>query len=315
MFKTILAAVVAVPLMVSSAWANSITIVGSSTVFPFSTTVAERFALDGYPAPVVESTGTGGGFKLFCADKSDIVNASRQIKPAEHENCIASGVTPVEHQIGFDGIVIGQSVDGVEFQITERQLFLALAKKVPIDANQFVPNPFDSWYQISPNLPDVKIRVLGPPPTSGTRDAFLEIAMENGAKDVLKQMEIELTKDQFKTLSHTIREDGAYVEAGENDNLVLQKLQADPTAVGIFGFSFLENNRDSVRGLKINGVSPEFEEIAEGNYPISRSLFFYVAGNRLVNNEDLQEYIKLFLSEDMIGEDGALIDKGLIPLE
>lgn len=290
-------------------------IVGSSTVFPFSTTVAERFSKETrYKAPIVESTGTGGGFKLFCSENGpDIVNASRRIKDSEIEKCKKAGVTPVENQIGFDGIIIGQSTGGEEFEVTTEELFLSLAKHIYIDG-KMVLNPNKKWSDVA-DLSNTSIRVLGPPPTSGTRDAFLELVMEKGAKAHLEKQGIELDKKDFKAFSHSIREDGSYVEAGENDNLILQKLNADQNSVGIFGFSFLDQNRDSVRGLKVDGVEPTFDNIASGDYPVSRSLFFYVDSERENKDEELKSFIELFLDEEMIGEDGVLVDKGLIPKE
>ena len=266
----------------SSLARDQINIVGSSTVFPFSTAVAERFGKStDFKTPVVESTGSGGGMKLFCAGTGastpDVTNASRRIKKSEADKCAKNGVTPVEAKIGFDGIVIANSRSAPNLELTLKQIFLALAKNIP-DANEnIIPNPFLNWSEIDPSLPDVRIEVLGPPPTSGTRDAFAELALEGGCKefDFIKAMK-KTDKAAYKALCHTVREDGAYIEAGENDNLIVQKLEANPSALGVFGYSFLEQNSDLVQGSLVNGVEPEFEEIASGNYPIARSLYFYV---------------------------------------
>jgi len=254
---------------------DQINIVGSSTVFPFSTTVAERFGKSTeFKTPVVESTGSGGGLKLFCAGVGerypDIANASRRIKASEVEKCAANGVNEIiEAKIGFDGIVLANSREAAQMEISTRDIFLALAKDVPNGEGATQPNPYTTWDEINPELPAIKIEVLGPPPTSGTRDAIAELALEGGCKsfDWIKALK-KTDKSAYKALCHRIREDGAYIEAGENDNLIVQKLQANPTAFGIFGYSFLEQNSDSLQGSIVNGVPPEFEEIADGNYPI-----------------------------------------------
>jgi phosphate transport system substrate-binding protein len=299
---------------------DQIQIVGSSTVFPFATTVAEAFGGKGqFKTPVVESTGSGGGLKLFCAGMGegtpDITNASRRIKKSEIDKCTAAGITEItEVQIGFDGIVLANSKASAPVELTKKQIFQALAKQVPIDG-RLVPNPYMTWQDIDPSLPDTKIEVLGPPPTSGTRDAFVELAMEGGAKqfDMLKALR-KSDKKAFKAVAHTIREDGAFIEAGENDNLIVQKLVANPAALGIFGFSFLDQNADRIQGGVIGGVEPTFENISSGNYGISRSLYFYVKNAHVGKIPGLQEFIVEFTSEDAFGEFGYLTDKGLIPL-
>ena len=300
---------------------DQINIVGSSTVFPFSTTVAERFGKStAFKTPVVESTGSGGGMKLFCGGVGkttpDITNASRRIKSSEAEKCAANGVTPIEAKIGFDGIVLANSRKSERMKITRQQIFLALAKDVPNSAGELIPNPYSMWSEIDPSFPAVKIEVLGPPPTSGTRDAFAELALEGGCKtfDFIKAMK-KTDKSAYKAVCHTMREDGAYIEAGENDNLIVQKLQTNPTAFGVFGYSFLEQNSDTMQGSIIGGVEPEFEEIASGNYPIARSLFFYVKKEHIGVIPGITEYMKEFTREDTWGEDGYLVDKGLIPLD
>jgi phosphate transport system substrate-binding protein len=300
---------------------DQINIVGSSTVFPFSTTVAERFGKSTpFKTPIVESTGSGGGLKLFCAgvgeDTPDIANASRRIKASEVKLCAQNGVSEIiEAMIGFDGIVIANSVDADPLEISLRDLYLALAKDVPAGDGTTRPNPYTTWKQVNPALPDIAIEVLGPPPTSGTRDAFAELAMEGGCKtfDWIKTLK-KTDKAAYKSLCHTLREDGAYVEAGENDNLIVQKLRANPAAFGIFGYSFLEQNSDVVQGAVINGVAPEFEDIADGKYPIARSLYFYVKAAHVGVIPGISEYLAEFTDEDTWGEDGYLADKGLIPL-
>lgn len=314
-------AVLAITTAVPAFARDQINIVGSSTVFPFSTTVAERFGKStSFKTPIVESTGSGGGLKLFCAgnglDTPDITNASRRIKPSEVALCAENGVTGiVEAKIGFDGIVLANSVEAEHVDLTLRDIFLALAKNVPMEDGTTQPNSYETWDQINPDLPNVKIEVLGPPPTSGTRDAFVELAMEGGCNsfDWVKALK-ESDKSAYKSLCHTLREDGAYVEAGENDNLIVQKLDANPDAFGVFGYSFLEQNSDLVQGSSINGVTPEFEEIADGSYPIARSLYFYIKQSHVGQVPGMQEFLSEFTAEDTWGEDGYLTDKGLIPL-
>ena len=299
---------------------NQINIVGSSTVFPFSTTVAERFGKSTeFKTPVVESTGSGGGMKLFCSgvgeNTPDITNASRRIKSSEAEKCAANGVTPIEAKIGFDGIVLANSRTSGRMEITRKQIFLALAKNILNAGGEIVPNPYSMWSEIDSSLPAVKIEVLGPPPTSGTRDAFAELALEGGCKqiDFIKAMK-KVDKSAYKALCHTIREDGAYIEAGENDNLIVQKLQANPAAFGVFGYSFLDQNSDTMQGSIVGGIKPEFEEIASGNYPIARSLYFYVKKEHIDLVPGITEFMKEFTEDDTWGEDGYLVDKGLIPM-
>lgn len=298
---------------------DKISIVGSSTVFPFSTAVAEQFGKKtSFTTPVVESTGSGGGMKLFCSGVGegtpDIANASRRIKDGEFQKCIENGVTPVEVRIGFDGIVLANAKSGSTFSLTRKQIFQALAKNVPVDG-KMVPNPYIKWSDIDASLPNLKIEVLGPPPTSGTRDAFVEIAMRGGAKefDSLKALRKE-DKKAFNAIAKDLREDGAFIEAGENDNLIVQKLEANPSALGIFGFSFLDQNADKLKGATVGGAAPEFELIAAGDYPISRSLFFYVKKEHVGVIPGIAEFVAEFTSEGAWGDEGYLADKGLIPL-
>ena len=309
-----LAAAVTVGVVGAAEARDQIRIVGSSTVFPFSTAVAEQFGkTSSFTTPVVESTGSGGGMKLFCAgvgeDHPDITNASRRIKKSEFENCTKNGIDITEVKVGFDGIVLANAKSGPSLDLTLEQVFLALAKEIPVDG-KLVANPNTMWSDIDPSLPNAKIEVLGPPPTSGTRDAFVEIAMEGGCKTLAGAKDLGLAKKAC----HEIREDGAFIEAGENDNLIVQKLEANPAAFGIFGFSFLDQNSDKVKGAKINGTEPEFEEIAAGNYPVSRSLYFYVKQQHVGVIPGIKEYVTEFTSDTAWGPDGYLVDKGLIPL-
>lgn len=302
---------------------DNINIVGSSTVYPFATVVAEQFGkTTSFKTPKIESTGSGGGFKLFCAgvgvETPDITNASRAIKKSEYEKCQANGVKEiVEVKIGYDGIVVANAKKTSPLKLTRKDIFLALAKDVPNPkgGDTLVPNPYKTWKDVNPALPNVKIEVLGPPPTSGTRDAFVELAMEGGAKkfDFIKAMK-KTDKKKYKAVCHTVREDGAYVEAGENDNLIVQKLNANPDALGIFGFSFLDQNTDTIQGSYVDGVQPTFDAIADGSYPVSRPLFFYVKKSHVGVIPGIQEYLTEFTSEKTWGEDGYLSDKGLIPM-
>ena len=334
---------------------DSVSVVGSSTVYPFATVVAERFGRSSsFKAPKIESTGSGGGLKLFCkgvgANTPDITNASRRIKKSEYDSCQVNGVTAiVEVLVGFDGIAIANSRKSPQFKFSLQDLYLALAKDIPGADGRLVPNPNKTWKDVNASLPAQKIEVLGPPPTSGTRDAFAELALGGGAKtladlkalrdldadqvDDIKAMMAKLGmpvgvydalsekkgkapkgKDLFKTIAYAVREDGAYIEAGENDNLIVQKLEANPNALGIFGFSFLEENGDKVQGSEVNGVAPSFDSISTGDYPVSRPLYFYVKGAHVGKIPGIQEYAMEFTSNKAMGEDGYLTDRGLIPL-
>ncbi|MBV7434142.1 substrate-binding domain-containing protein [Cardiobacteriaceae bacterium TAE3-ERU3] len=324
MKKIILSAAVAAMTVSTGAYAQAsrdyISIVGSSTVYPFATLVAERFGrTSGFKTPKIESTGSGGGLKLFCAglgpSNPDITNASRAIKDSEVETCKANGIEGItEVKIGYDGIVIANSKQADQFDLSEQEIFLALAKKVPNPdgSETLVDNPYKTWADVNSDLPNQNIEVLGPPPTSGTRDAFAELAMEGGCNtfEFIKAMD----KEQHKAVCHGLREDGAYIEAGENDNLIVNKLVANPAALGIFGYSFLEENTDKVQGSKIDGVAPTFEAIADGEYPLSRPLFFYVKNDHIGVIPGLKEYVSAFVSEDASGANGYLKQNGLVPL-
>lgn len=299
---------------------DQISIAGSSTVFPFSTAVAEQFGKTGkFKTPKVESIGTGGGIKEFCKgvgiQYTDIANASRRIKKEEVADCNKNGVTDiVEVKIGFDGIVIAESKAGANMELSKEVLWKALAKQVPVNG-ALAANPYKMWSEIDPKLPKLKIEVLGPPPTSGTRDAFVELVMEEGCKNFPEIKALEASdKKAHKVACTQMREDGAFIEAGENDNLMVQKLVSNKDALAIFGFSFLDQNADKIRGINVGGVAPTFENIASGKYGVSRSMFFYVKKAHVAVVPGLKEFIAAFTDEKAWGKNGYLVDKGLIPL-
>lgn len=335
---------------------GNVSIVGSSTVYPFATVVAERFGRSSkFKAPKIESTGSGGGLKLFCrgvgSNTPDITNSSRRIKKSEYDDCQANGVTGiVEVLVGYDGIALANASSATELNLSLQDIYLALAKDIPGPDGRLIPNPNNTWKDVNPALPANSIEVLGPPPTSGTRDAFAELALGGGAKifpslKLLAQLPAskaqEITaamaslglpagmyqamqqqkgkapsgEDLFAAIAYAVREDGAYIEAGENDNLIVQKLAANPNAVGIFGYSFLEENGDKVQGARVDGVVPDFDTIASGDYPVSRPLYFYIKIAHVGKIPGIQEYAAEFTSSRAMGEDGYLPEKGLIPLE
>ena len=319
----VFAIMVSVPAANAASARNYINIVGSSTVYPFATVVAEKYGkTTAFKTPKIESTGSGGGLKLFSAGVGvghpDITNASRRIKQSEFDKCMKNGVKEViEIKVGYDGIVMANAKGAPTLRLNRKDVFMALAKEVPdpTGTEKTVPNPYKTWKDVNAELPDQPIEVLGPPPTSGTRDAFVELAMEGGAKKFgwLKALR-KKDKKAFKAIAHTIREDGAYVEAGENDNLIVQKLEANPKAVGIFGFSFLDQNADKLKGSFVDGIEPTFDNIADGKYPVSRPLFFYVKKAHVDMIPGIREYLEEFTSEKAWGPDGYLSEKGLIPM-
>ncbi len=304
----------------SQAPRNGIWAAGSSTVFPFSTRVAENFArTSGGAAPRVEALGTGGGIQAFCQgvgpSTPDIANASRQMKKSEYALCQQNGVIDiVEIQIGFDGIVVATARTGAEFNLRLQDLYLGLAKEVPGGAG-FVANPSTTWQQVNPALPAQRIQVYGPPPTSGTRDAFLELGMAPGAALIPAMAAIKASDaDRFEGLSHTLREDNVWIDSGENDNAIVQTLTRTPGSLGVFGFSFLEQNLDTVRAETIDGVPPSIDTIADGTYPLARSLFIYVKKQHIGVTPGLQAFVQEFLSDASAGRGGYLQDRGLVPL-
>ena len=294
--------------------AETLHIVGSSTVYPFSSAIAEELgAITKHKTPLVESTGSGGGFKLFCSgtgkNTPDITNASRRIKKKELDMCAKNGAKDItEAIIGYDGIVVAQTKKNKDFSLTRKHLFLALAAKVPNTSNnKLIDNPYTKWNQIDASLPNKKIRVYGPPTSSGTRDAFEELAMQSISK------KIELYKKaNFKKYSK-VREDGVYIPSGENDNLIVQKLVKDTTAIGIFGYSFLQENAHKIKSISVEKKDPTMSNISSGDYPISRSLFFYIKNT--APSPAQTAYVQLFMNDSMIGADGYLSELGLIPLE
>jgi len=296
---------------------DQIQVVGSSTVFPFTTAVAENFGkLGKFKTPVVESTGTGGGMKLFCTGVGegtpDLTGASRKIKDSEIESCKKAGVTSItEVLIGYDGIAFANSKSGPSVNLTRKQIFQALAKQLPVNG-QLAANPYKMWNEIDPSLPAQKIEVLGPPPTSGTRDAFVELVMDKGCEEFPEIKALE--GDAKKAACQSIREDGGYVEAGENDNLIVQKLESNANAFGIFGYSFLEENADKLQGAKVDGVAPSFETVSDKSYPVSRELYIYVKNAHVGVIPGIREFVAEFVSERAMGEEGYLADKGLITL-
>ena len=349
------AAVVAGINTAQAAARDNISVVGSSTVYPFATVVAERFGRSTkFKTPKIESTGSGGGLKLFCkgvgANTPDITNSSRRIKKSEYDDCQANGVTGiVEVLVGYDGIAIANAKSAPQLELSLKEVYLALAKDIPGPDGKLIANPNKTWKDVNASLPATRIEVLGPPPTSGTRDAFAELAMGGGAKqiadlktlrglkadqvDEIKAMMARLGipagvyvalqeqkgkapkgKALFQAVAHAVREDGAYIEAGENDNLIVQKLAANPDALGIFGYGFLEENGDKVQGSEINGVIPSFESIASGDYPVSRPLYCYIKRAHVGKIPGIQEYATEFTSPKAMGEDGYLPERGLIPL-
>lgn len=347
---------------------DAIRIVGSSTVFPFSAAVAEQFgAKTDFPTPVVESTGTGGGLKLFCdglgREHPDIANASRRIKVSEFRRCLDNGVSEVvEIKVGFDGIVLANAEEAPAFAVSREQIFRALARRIPTapDDCTLIDNPHQTWFDVDPSLPPFPIEVFGPPATSGTRDAFVEIAMEPGAwavpcldglaalhqgvdetaEDYLKRVQRywptatleDLTVDDgasaedgapmallsgddwVKAVAYTLRDDGGWIDAGENDNAIVNTLVETPTALGVFGFSFLDQNEDRLKGALVDGVAPVFEAIESGDYSIARSLYFYLKRGHLDVTPGLRAFAMEFTSEAATGAFGYLDEKGLIPL-
>ncbi len=290
---------------------SKIRIVGSSTVYPFSSAVAEEFgATTRFPTPVVESTGSGGGHKLFGEggglDTPDLTNSSRKMKVSEYTRAKKNGAGKItEAVIGYDGLTIAQNKANDSVDFTLKEITLALAAKVPNpNGSGLVDNPYTNWSEISSDLPDRKIKVYGPPTTSGTRDAFEDLVLEHATEN-MSAYDGEYTK---------IRQDGPWVNAGENDNLIVKKIDNNKEAFGVFGYSFLDNNRDKIQAVTVGGVKPKPETVSSGEYPISRSLYFYIKASHLDDVPGMYKYAEMFMSEDMIGPGGQLTKLGLIPL-
>lgn len=316
--KTKLVSAVAVVLFMlaganSATARDQISIVGSSTVFPFATTVAEKFGQQSdFKTPVIESTGSGGGLKMFCkgigALHPDIANASRAIKPKEAAQCADAGIDPIEYLVGYDGITISNARTSPQASFTKLDIFNAVALDVMIDG-KWVPNPYKKWSDIRAELPDIKIDIMIPPTTSGTRDAFVELIMHKVCKK-----EYGMSKKEYKARCTAVRVDGGHVvPMGENDNLLIEKLGKDERRFGVFGFSFLDQNRDKVHGALIEGVEPTFDTIADGSYAVSRPLYFYVKKQHIGVIPGIEEYVDMFMSDRMIGAEGTLSEQGLIP--
>lgn len=307
---------------------DHIHVVGSSTVFPFITTAAEEFSQKTpFATPIVEQLGTGGGLKLFCNglgatapfDYPDIASASRRIKKTELKRCSNNGIKEIlEIKIGYDGIVFANAVEGARFTLSTRQIYLALAATVPAkggDSSLFIPNPYDRWNQISSDLPDQPIKVLGPPQTSGTRDALNTLAIEAGCRTFPAMKALESHDPaRFAALCRTIRDDQRYIEAGENDNLIIQKMRADTQVLGILPFSFMEQNTDVIKAATINGFAAAPNTIRTQKYPVARSLYIYVKAAHARSVPGIEAFISELLSDEAMGDYGYLVDKGLITL-
>lgn len=327
-YKIVLPFVVSLILTISSITMvqarEQIKVVGSSTVYPFSSSVAEEFgATTSNPTPVVESTGSGGGMKLFCKGNAlntpDITNASRRMKAKEFELCVKNGVTDItEAVIGFDGIAIAHNKNNPPLLLTKMQLLLAVAEEVPTkNGTNLIRNPYTNWSEIDPSLPNREIIIYGPPTSSGTRDAFEDMIMKDQTKNMdayTAVYKVDMVKNIAYKKYHKVRQDGVYVPSGENDNLIVQKLDKNPAAIGIFGYSFLMENDDKVSAAKVDEVIPTPETISSGQYPISRSLFFYVKNSHRADVPAIDKYVELFMSENMIGSDSILGEMGLIAL-
>lgn len=311
----LMAAATLVATQVQAGTRNTISIVGSSTVYPFATVVAERFgSRTEFPTPKIESTGSGGGMQIFCqgigTEHPDITNASRRMKPSEYELCQSRGVKEItEFRIGSDGIVIASSKSAQNLNLTLKQLFLALGEKIPQNG-EWIANPNKKWSDVDASLPNVPIRVMGPPPTSGTRDSFNELALQGGCEELPETQGMD--KKLLKSVCQSVREDGAFIEAGENDNLIVQKLIGDPNMYGVFGFGFLEENADRLQAATLDGVEPTADNIASDKYPVARSLFFYVKKAHIGVVPGIHEYVHEFVSVSAMGPNGYLKDVGLI---
>ena len=302
---------------------DQIRIVGSSTVFPYTQAVAEEFSNQtGAPAPIVESTGTGGGMQVFCGGIGegfpDITGASRRMKKSEYDLCQKNGVTDVtEVLLGYDGLSIAVSrANATDWDLTLPQIFQALAAEVAVDG-KMVPNPYKKWSEVDQSLPATDIVVLGPPPTSGTRDAFVELAMHAGCEGIPEAMAIAEASGNDRWVTENcsrMRTDGPFIEAGENDNLIVQRLGSDPSALGIFGYSFLFENMDKLKDVKVNGVASETRTIADGSYPLSRPLYIYIKNAHRGVIPNLEEFVAAYVDETALAPDGYLAERGLVAL-
>jgi phosphate transport system substrate-binding protein len=299
---------------------DQIRVVGSSTVFPYSQAVAEEFAnKTGAPAPIVESTGTGGGFQVFCQGigeaHPDLTGASRAMKKSEYDLCVQNGVTDIsEALIGNDGLSMSVSrANTFDWDMTLGEMYLALAAQVPVNG-EWKDNPYKMWNEINPNFPAIPITVYGPPPTSGTRDAWVELAMHKGCKQLDYVKNGGFDSKWVNENCSRMRTDGPFIEAGENDNLIVQQLVANPNAFGIFGYSFLYENKDKLKGVKFDGIEPNFDTIAAYTYEVSRPLYFYVKNAHRGVIPNLQEFIEEYMSDEALAPGGYLAERGMTPL-
>lgn len=297
---------------------EQIRVVGSSTVFPFITAAAEQFGQAGNKTPIVESTGTGGGLKLFCeglGEKTpDIANASRAILDSEKELCKKNGVNGItEIAIGYDGIVVAAGKKSPALNLTRKDIFLALARQIPKDG-KLVPNNYTKWNEVNPSLAAEPIEVYGPPPTSGTRDAFVELALESVCKELPEYKAAYADEKERGKACKAIREDGKYIDSGEDDNVIVQKLKGNPKALGVFGYSYFIENDGALQAMKVDGVAPAMEAISNGTYKLSRKLFIYAKNEHFGKVPGLIEFIKEIASPAAMGADGYMAAKGLIPL-
>jgi phosphate transport system substrate-binding protein len=315
-------ALATVALSTAASARDQIKVTGSSTVFPYSQAVSEEYSnKSGKPAPVVESVGTGGGFKAFCGgigpDFADVTGASRAIKSSEMELCTKNGVTDItEAFIGYDGLSIAVARDNpTDWNLSEEHIFKALAAELPDGKGGFVANPNKKWSEVDASLPDVPITVFGPPPTSGTRDAFVELTMHDGCSKLPGMADLKKSDEKkWNEVCSRMRQDGPFVEAGENDNLIVQRLGADHNAMGIFGYSYLYENLDNLKGVKVEGVEPSFETIADKSYPIARPLFFYVKNAHRNVIPGMNEFLAEYVSDEALAPGGYLTERGLTPL-
>ncbi|WP_322891910.1 MULTISPECIES: substrate-binding domain-containing protein [unclassified Yoonia] len=299
---------------------DEIRLVGSSTVFPYSQAVSEQFANNtGAPSPIVESTGTGGGMQIFCGGigeaHPDLTGASRAMTASEYQLCQTNGVTDIsEALIGYDGLSMAVSVNTPhDWDMTLGEMYQALAAQVPVDG-EWVDNPYTRWSDIDPSLPDVEIIVIGPPPTSGTRDAWVELAMHAGCEELDYVADGGFDGDWIEENCSRMRTDGPFIEAGENDNLIVQRLQTDSNALGIFGYSYVFENLDTLQGVSLNGVEPNFETVADRSYPVARPLYFYIKNAHRGVIPNMQEFIEEYMSEDALAPGGYLSERGMVPL-
>lgn len=317
--KKLILATALVALSTSVNAREHISIAGSSTVLPFATIIAEQFGTNpNFKTPVVESGGSSFGKKSVCTgigtEFIDIGNASSRMKQSELDFCNENDVSLTEIKVGYDGIVVAHSHDGTPLNITRAQLGMALTAEIPQADGTWIPNPYKNWSDIDPSLPNIPIRVMGPPTTSGTRASFVEMVNQKGycGKDPVAKAASKARGDKKGKKCRAMRTDGAYIEAGEQDNLIVQKLSEDKNTYGIFGFSYLDQNSDTIMGALIDGVEPTFENIADGSYPVSRDLWFYIKHSHVQVVPGLAEYMNEWTKH--WGEDGLLSDAGMIPM-